>query len=1764
MPHKKGQKSFFLFIVFTMILAMGWPGGSRAHADSPQPQQVYEAEADGNTLTGNASVGNCSLCSGLKKVGGLYQGASLQFNTINVSTSGTYKVTVYYTTGDPRAINISANGGEKDLYDFPAMPDWETVGSYDVELSLNAGSNTILFDDNNWYSPDIDRIVIGDRIGGEPEPPVTVYEAEADGNTLTGNASVGNCSLCSGLKKVGGLYQGASLQFNAITVSTSGTYKVTVYYTSGDPRAINISANGGVKDLYDFPAMPDWETVGSYDVELPLNAGSNTILFDDNNWYSPDIDRIVIGERVGGEDPGTDPGSGDDLHGTMYEAEDAGNVIAGNAAVSNCSACSGGQKIGNLYGGSSVTFPSINVPAAGSYLVRLYYTSADPRSFSISVNGDEADSYDMPVTATWNTVGTYEVPVMLGAGGNTIVLSDNNGYSPDLDRIEVIPVAVSYEAENAVNVLTGNASVSNCNACSGGQKVGGLYGGSSLQFTHIAAPRTGDYKVTLSFISGDPRGVYVSVNGGEAVNYDALKTADWNTVGTYDLTLSLTEGENTILFADNNWYSPDIDRIQVQAVDDEGENPGEEGNIGSPLSPVDYGAITVQPYTAGVKITNGQYHVSFFTDNGMANYEWNDGERLTGVFGQIKLGSDEITTKDYSSHTFALDQVSPIHDDFGTGIEVVFTHTQDGKPTLRQVYDFYEGSTYFLNRLEAVSDQPIETNYMAPIVVNRQNGVETGQTADNRVLSVPFDNDMWIRYKAQRLNRSDTSYEVTAIYDNTSRHGLIIGSITHDTWKTGIDWTGSNNQVNKLAVYGGASSSVTHDSLPHGTVSGTKVTSPTIMTGAYADYRDGLEAYGRTNAIVAPSLAVNSPLPQGVPVGWNSYAALGGGVTVQKLKDTSDYFKNQLPDFNNDGTVYINLDANGLSKDELEQVVAAIHANGQQAGIYTAPFGHWGDDLDQKVEGTNDAYTYRDIVLKDSTGKPLPILDGAHPLDPTHPGTKMMIAYYINMYKELGFSYIKLDFLSHGALEGVHNDPNVTTGIQAYNEGMRYVNELLDGTMFISASIAPLFPSQYANSRRIATDTFGRISESEYELNALTYGWWQNGTIYTHTDPDHMALTHATSLTEARSRVNSAVISGTVFLDSDDVSNTVAQDYMSQLYTNVKVRDLALKGKAFRPVEGDTGANAADTFVLRDGDDYYAAVFNYSGTDAAEKTIDFARAGLPAGTDLTLEDLWTGDTSTVNGSLEITLQAAESKLLKLSAVKTPTSITGQPVGATVNEGSDASFNVAAEGTDLTYQWQVDTGTGFTAVTDNAVYSGSATAVLHVTHASGSMNGYAYRVVVKGDVISNAAVLTVHTAPSAPTNLVATAGNGQATLTFTAPSNNGGSAITGYKVTSTPGNITVQGTASPITVTGLTNGTAYTFTVKAINSVGSSAASASSNAVTPSAPNSGGYTPPAPPAGNNGHITLPANQSGTVSLGDGITVSIPTGASNQELTITITKVEDIQHLITGDLVPASPIYELLKNFTANFSKPVTLTLTFDPAKLKPGQHAAIFYYDEAKKQWVEVGGVTDGNRITVDVNHFTKYAVFAVDSPVKPSVSLSDISGHWAEADIKQAVSGGIVSGYPNGTFKPNGEVTRAEFAVMLVHALQLNGESAKLAFTDSSDIGAWAQNAVAQAVQAGILHGYSDGSFRPNAAITRAEMAAMVAAALGIKADLNAVTQFADDAAIPAWAKSAVDALQKRGIIQGQGANQFNPGGQATRAEAVTVLLKMLAQGNKS
>jgi uncharacterized protein YjdB len=312
-------------------------------------------------------------------------------------------------------------------------------------------------------------------------------------------------------------------------------------------------------------------------------------------------------------------------------------------------------------------------------------------------------------------------------------------------------------------------------------------------------------------------------------------------------------------------------------------------------------------------------------------------------------------------------------------------------------------------------------------------------------------------------------------------------------------------------------------------------------------------------------------------------------------------------------------------------------------------------------------------------------------------------------------------------------------------------------------------------------------------------------------------------------------------------------------------------------------------------------------------------------------------------------------------------------------------------------------------------------------------------------------------------------------------------------------------------------------------------------------------------------TIPTGTAGEVTMGNQVKISVPANASANAVKISIENVVNTEQLLTNHTALISEVFELLKDFTENFSEPVTVTLRFEPSALKDGERAAVFYFDEVNKVWVEVAGSkVIGDQISVEVDHFTKFAVFAVPNkaPAPEKASFSDTVGHWSAAAIALAVNRGMVTGYPDGSFRPDGAITRAEFAVMLTSAMKTEGKPAAASFTDQADIGGWAASAIASASAAGWIQGYEDGSFRPNAEISRAEMAVIAARAGGLAAEANAATTtgFADDGEIPAWAKGAVAALKSGSFVQGRGNNQFSPLATVTRAEAVTMLLNMLDQ----
>ncbi|OPX86472.1 MAG: Endoglucanase precursor [Pelotomaculum sp. PtaB.Bin104] len=193
----------------------------------------------------------------------------------------------------------------------------------------------------------------------------------------------------------------------------------------------------------------------------------------------------------------------------------------------------------------------------------------------------------------------------------------------------------------------------------------------------------------------------------------------------------------------------------------------------------------------------------------------------------------------------------------------------------------------------------------------------------------------------------------------------------------------------------------------------------------------------------------------------------------------------------------------------------------------------------------------------------------------------------------------------------------------------------------------------------------------------------------------------------------------------------------------------------------------------------------------------------------------------------------------------------------------------------------------------------------------------------------------------------------------------------------------------------------------------------------------------------------------------------------------------------------------------------------------------------------------------DVVAFTYQVAGAASEPgtEEPApMALNDVAGHWAYDNINNLVAQGCISGYPDGSFKPDSTITRAEFATVLVKAFKLENNEGK-AFNDTAVH--WAKDYIATAASNGLVNGYEDGTFGPDDLITREQMAVMIVKAAKL-APAAEVPQFADSGSISAWARNAIATATENGIMRGYSDNTVRPGGSATRAEAVTVIINAL------
>lgn len=177
-------------------------------------------------------------------------------------------------------------------------------------------------------------------------------------------------------------------------------------------------------------------------------------------------------------------------------------------------------------------------------------------------------------------------------------------------------------------------------------------------------------------------------------------------------------------------------------------------------------------------------------------------------------------------------------------------------------------------------------------------------------------------------------------------------------------------------------------------------------------------------------------------------------------------------------------------------------------------------------------------------------------------------------------------------------------------------------------------------------------------------------------------------------------------------------------------------------------------------------------------------------------------------------------------------------------------------------------------------------------------------------------------------------------------------------------------------------------------------------------------------------------------------------------------------------------------------------------------------------------------------------VFSVIPAASTSAAVNDIKGHWAAATIQKMVDQGVVTGMPDGSFRPDNSISRAQFATLVVKAFKLDGKSGKV-FNDTKNH--WAKDYIATANTYGILNGYSDTRFGPDDPITREQMAVMIVKADNLQSNGSALS-FSDSNKISSWAKEAVATAGANQLIKGFPDGSFQPQAGATRAQAAVVI----------
>lgn len=651
--------------------------------------------------------------------------------------------------------------------------------------------------------------------------------------------------------------------------------------------------------------------------------------------------------------------------------------------------------------------------------------------------------------------------------------------------------------------------------------------------------------------------------------------------------------------------------------------------------------------TAGsLVITTRSVKVTVSHSSGKVSYLFANGSTLNNTVAYInEAHSGYITSADFTKHTYTIDHRK---DQLGKATIVNIIHEDDQRSfRFIQHITCYENYSYLLISAAAENKnkqaQLLETRNICPLaILPSQQGKLSVKGSEPRILDVPFDNDNWVNVLERKWTEKagekpeGSSYEFAAVYDQVNMSGLVVGSLSHDFWKTGISYKAGfvKAAIDSLVVFGGIATGDnpalpadyggydgTHDHAYHGSMTGSSVSSPLIYMDGTDDIRKAFVQYGKVNAAVAGSLKWKGF----APFYWNSFGVedvLGYRNTMMPagVDSISDFIKT-LDHFNRYSKPVISIDSydQGIYTTKvLADIGKHAKQNNQQIGFYFIPFAiwTWKNGMDQqKLPGSE--YVLKDVVLKDTNNNPIAYKNGewgAFPIDPTHPATRLYIIDQLQKAKAIHATFLKIDFLTAGSLESaVRYDTAVRSGIQAYNKGMNMLKSLVDSILgpdiFITMAISPMFPHQYAHTRFVSTDVYSHLrndqpgfpnwGSTQASLSTGSHLWWVQGTLWPYTNLDISIMKNFQknadlSEQEIKVRIYSMIAMGSILGDGSDYSNKLAAERARYFLNNKYVCAFFSNPKVFTPLKFSDGETmnqqisfhlAADTAML--------AMFNF-------------------------------------------------------------------------------------------------------------------------------------------------------------------------------------------------------------------------------------------------------------------------------------------------------------------------------------------------------------------------------------------------------------------------------------------------------------------------------------------------------------------------------------------------------------------------------------------